>query len=347
MSKAPDLLQDNIGSTLTKLTIPMMLGLISLMLFHLVDAFFIGKIGVKELAALSFSFPITFTFISLSIGLGIGVSAYVAQALGQQRSSDKAHCQNMHISAILLNVGLVSLASLIGYFINDAIFSLLGADDEMLALIRQYMVLWYLAAPFYTMIMTINSLQRAAGNTKFPAKIMALSSILNMLFDPVFIFGTDKLFGFDAIPAMGLQGAAIASLLAWMISWLLCLSYVQKREQWLNGLPSLEQFKFHSQKILKIGLPAAAANMLTPIAGSILLAMVAKYGDAAVAAFGVGNRIESLAILAILALSMTLPPLLSQNYGAKQHLRVKQAIKQTRLFALGWQFLIYLSLIHI
>ncbi|GAA3921938.1 MATE family efflux transporter [Litoribacillus peritrichatus] len=335
MSRRPNLLEDNISITLLKLTLPMTLGLISLMCFHLADSYFVGQLGVKELAALSFSYPITFTFISISIGLGIGVSAYVAQALG--RGTDNR--ENMHISAILLNLIIVSVASLIGYLISRPVFALLGADEAMIDLIMEYITLWYLAAPFYTMIMTINSLQRAEGNTKFPATIMAMSSIINILLDPLFIFGV------GAFEGMGLQGAALASLLAWGISWLFCLIYVNKRENWFQGLPSLNQFRHHSAKILNIGLPAAAANMLTPIAGSILIAITAQYGEAAVAAFGVGNRIESLAILMILALSMTLPPFISQNFGAKKCDRVIEAISVTRKFSMAWQLLIYLLLL--
>lgn len=335
MSKSKNLLEGNIASTLTRQTLPMTLGLISLMLFHIVDSYFVGQLGVKELAALSFSFPITFTFISLSIGLGIGVSAYVAQTIG--RGCDKN--QNVHQSALILNLAIISLASAIGFVFSRPIFSLLGADQDMIELIMEYISYWYLAAPFYAFIMTMNSLQRAAGNTKFPAAIMAISSLLNAALDPIFIFG------FGPIEGYGLQGAALASLIAWMISCSLGLIYIQRCEHWFTELPSLQQMQLHAKQILKIGIPASAANMLTPITSSILIAIISNYGEAEVAAFGVGNRIESLAILMILALSMTLPPFISQNFGAKQFSRVQHAIALTRKFSLAWQFLIYLTLI--
>ncbi len=335
MSKSVNLLQGHIVSTLTRQTLPMTLGLISLMLFHLVDSYFVGQLGVKELAALSFSFPITFTFISLSIGLGIGVSAYVAQIIG--RGCDKK--ENIHATALLLNIAIISSASVLGYVFSRPIFSLLGADDQMIALIMQYISIWYLAAPCYAFIMTMNSLQRAAGNTKFPASIMALSSLLNAILDPIFIFG------FGPIEALGLQGASVATLISWLISSVLGLLYVQRFEHWFEALPSVDQLKQHSRQILHIGIPAAAANMLTPITTSILIAIIAHYGEAAVAAFGVGTRIESLAILMILALSMTLPPFISQNFGAKQYERVQKAISITRKFSMAWQFLIYLILV--
>ncbi|GLQ29917.1 MATE family efflux transporter [Litoribrevibacter albus] len=334
MSKSTNLLDGNIAATLTRQTLPMTLGLISLMLFHLVDSYFVGQLGVKELAALSFSFPITFTLISLSIGLGIGVSAYVAQTIG--RGCDK---QGIHPTALLLNLVILSFASALGYVFSRPIFSLLGADENMIVLIMDYISFWYLAAPFYAFIMTMNSLQRAAGNTKFPAAIMALSSILNAILDPIFIFGLGPIEGY------GLKGAAIASLTAWLISCVLSLIYIQAREDWFEAFPTRQQLIQHSKKILHIGLPAAAANMLTPITSSVLISIISNYGEASVAAFGVGTRIESLAILMILALSMTLPPFISQNFGAKQFDRVHSAIKLTRKFSLAWQFAIYLVLV--
>jgi putative MATE family efflux protein len=341
MTKSVNLLEGNINSTLTKQTLPMTLGLISLMLFHLADSYFVGQLGVKELAALSFSFPITFTFISLSIGLGIGVSAYVAQTLGKQKhaASNSSINDMPHMSAVLLSVSIISFASFVGYLISPYLLAVLGADETMVPIIMDYLSFWYLAAPFYSSIMTINSLQRANGNTKFPAAVMASSSLLNAIFDPIFIFG------WNGIPAMGIQGAAIASLLAWIVSASASLWLINRSEHWLKQFPTIEQFKHHSQNILKIGLPAAAANMLTPIATSVLIAIVATYGEAEVAAFGVGSRIESLAILIILALSMTLPPFISQNFGAKQFDRVKEAVRITRKFSMLWQFGIYLILV--
>jgi len=95
---------------------------------------------------------------------------------------------------------------------------------------------------------------------------------------------------------------------------------------------------------LKIGLPAAGANMLTPIAAAIMTAIVATYGESAVAAFGVGSRLESIACLIVLALSMTLPPFISQNFGAGQLQRVEDAYKVAIRFILAWQILIYLLL---
>lgn len=119
---------------------------------------------------------------------------------------------------------------------------------------------------------------------------------------------------------------------------------VHKRQLILPRLLTLTEFRQTSSEILKIGLPAAGANMLTPIANGILTAIVATYGAEAVATWGVGNRLESIASIVILALSMSLPPFISQNYGAGKLHRVRQAYMLCIGFVLVWQFLIFVLL---
>ena len=166
---------------------------------------------------------------------------------------------------------------------------------------------------------------------------MAAGGGLNALLDPIFIFGLGP------VPAMGIKGAALATFIAWIVGalWILYILAV-RRKLMLPRLLSLSELRESSREILKIGLPAAGANMLTPVAGGIMTAVVASYGAEAVAAWGVGNRMESIASIVVLALSMTLPPFISQNVGAGQVSRVKEAYSLTLKFVLIWQFLIFL-----
>jgi Na+-driven multidrug efflux pump len=134
-------------------------------------------------------------------------------------------------------------------------------------------------------------------------------------------------------------------VIAWSVAVAIIL-YLLAIEKRLLSLNSGKQGVLSaSKKILKIGFPAAGANMLTPLAMAVMTAIVAGYGPEAVAAFGVGSRIESIASLVVLALSMTLPPFVSQNYGAGKYERVQQAYKKTLQFVLIWQFVIYLVLL--
>ncbi len=328
-----NLLEDPVAPTLKNMTIPMIYGMVLLMTFNLVDTFFVSLLGTQPLAAISFTFPITFTVISLTIGLGIGTSAVIAKALGK---GDNSSAKDSGTAALYMTAVVVGSLSFIGYLFSDEIFILLGARQELLPLIHEYMDVWFMGSICLIGPMIGNSILRASGDTKTPSIIMGSAGLINAVLDPIFIFGLGP------IPAMGIQGAAFATLISWLFGSALVLHILVKQRNLVHAsFPKFEQFVTSSRLILKIGLPAAGANMLTPIAAAVLTAIVAKYGDAAVAAFGVGTRIESIACLVVLALSMTLPPFISQNFGAGNMQRVEEAYKKATKFVLIWQVLIY------
>ena len=302
----PDLLNSPILPTLKKMTIPMIFGMITLMMFNLVDTFFISLLGTEPLAAVSFTFPVTFTVISLAIGLGIGTSAVIAKALGSDKLDEARFDASI---ALLISVVLVFCLSVVGYVFINPIFELLGAGQQVLP--------------------------RASGDTKTPSLVMGGAGLINAVLDPILIFGLGP------IPALGIQGAAIASVIAWSFAVVIILYILAIKNGLLSLYAGQQTIIGAIRKILKIGLPAAGANMLTPIAMAVMTALVAKHGPEAVAAFGVGSRIESIASLVVLALSMTLPPFVSQNFGAGKLGRVKEALK----FVMIWQFGIYLLLL--
>ncbi|GGD56643.1 MATE family efflux transporter [Lacimicrobium alkaliphilum] len=332
----PDLLNSSIPGTLRRMTVPMILGMIMLMTFGLVDTFFVSLLGTEELAAISFTFPVTFTLISLNIGLGIGTSATIARYLG----AGKSHlAREFGTGALMLSLLLVGSLALIGFLTIEPVFNLMGASNTQMEHIKDYMHIWYLAGVFLAFPMVGNSVLRAAGDTKTPSIIMAAGGLINAALDPLLIFG------FGPIPAMGIQGAAIATMIAWGSGCIYILYLlVHKRQLILPRLLTLPEFRQTSTEILRIGLPAAGANMLTPLANGILTAIVATYGAEAVATWGVGNRLESIASIVILALSMSLPPFISQNYGAGKVHRVRQAYMLCIGFVLAWQLLIFVVL---
>lgn len=321
--------------TLKKMTLPMILGMLFLMTFNLVDTFFISMLGTEPLAAISFTFPVTFSVISLAIGLGIGTSAVIATAAGAGQSN-KAHY--LGTVALIVSAILVVCLSLFGLLVSDSIFTLLGATEQILPLINIYMTPWFIFSVLLVTPMIGNAILRANGDTKTPSLIMGGSGLINAILDPMLIFG------FGPIPAMGMQGAIIASIASWVVGVIAIFYVLIKRDKLLSITSQLISFTDATKQILKIGMPAAGANMLTPLAMAVLTAIVAIFGADAVAAFGVGSRIESIACLVVLALSMTLPPFVSQNFGAKQHQRVKDAYTVTMRFVMFWQFVVYLFL---
>lgn len=327
------MLNGDIAVTLKKMTIPMIMGMIMLMTFGLVDTFFVSLLGTEQLAAISFTFPVTFTLISLNIGLGIGASAVIARYLG---SGDETHAKEVATGALMLSTLLVGALAVLGAFTIEPIFILLGATDNLLPYIYDYMIVWYVAGVFLAFPMVGNSILRASGDTKTPSIIMAAGGGINAVLDPLLIFG------WGPIPAMGIQGAAVATMIAWGVGviWILYLLAI-RRKLILPRLLSIAELRASSGGILSIGLPAAGANMLTPIAGGVMTKLVSGYGAGAVAAWGVGSRLESIASIVVLALSMSLPPLISQNFGAAKIHRVKLAYELSLKFVMIWQLAVF------
>ncbi|MCC5450148.1 MATE family efflux transporter [Rheinheimera sp. UJ51] len=335
MSTNP-LLTASMAPLLKRLTWPVMGGMLTLMSFNLVDTFFISLLGTQQLAAISFTFPVTFTLISLAIGLSIGTSAIIAKALGAGHT-DTARADSL--AALWLSAILVSILALLGYLLLEPLFFLLGATPEIFAYIERYMLIWLAGSILLVTPMVGNAILRAAGDTKIPSLVMAGSGVINAILDPILIFGIGP------IPAMGISGAAIATVISWLAGFVFILYWLSVKRGLLTAwiLP-WGLFRQICRKILHIGLPAAGANMLTPVAMAVLTAIMATYGPEAVAAFGVGARIESIASLVVLALSMTLPPVISQNFGASRFDRVKEAYQLCCRFVMFWQAGIYLIL---
>ncbi|MBU3003397.1 MATE family efflux transporter [Paraglaciecola arctica] len=315
------------------MTLPMILGMVVLMTFGLVDTFFIGMLGTQELAAISFTFPVTFTVISLNIGLGIGTSAIIAKFLG---AGQHIQAKETATGALMLTMVLAILLAIVGVMTITPIFRLMGADQIQLVLIHEYMLVWYAAGIFLAMPMVGNSVLRASGDTKTPSYIMAFCGVINVILDPLFIFG------WGPVPAFGIQGAAIATLIAWAVGVFYILYILAIKRQLMEPkLLNWHQLKRSTGGILKIGLPASGANMLTPISTGIVTAIVAGYGPEAVAAWGVGGRLESIASIVVLSLSMSLPPFISQNFGANNIERVRHAYSLCVKFVIVWQLLIF------
>lgn len=328
-----DLTAGSIQKSLIRMTMPMIIGMLMLFTFSLVDTLFISFLGTESLTAISFTFPVTFTIMSLAIGLGIGASAVVAKCLGRseyEKAKEAATVINY------LSFGLAVLTVAICWWLMEPLFQLMGASDELMIPIREYMEVWFPGSVLVVCIMTGNSVLRATGDTTTPSMLMAAAGLINAVLDPLLIFG------YGPFPELGIEGAAWATVIAWG-SGFFYLTYLlaYKREMISRSLPSKAVMLSSGRDMLRIGIPAAGANMLTPVAAGIMTAIAAGYGDSAVAAFGVGARLEPIATLIVLAMSSSLPPLVSQNYGANRVDRIEEAYTLSLRFLMVWQLIVY------
>lgn len=328
MINKKDLTQGSIVKKLVQLSLPMMLGIISMVAFNLIDTIYVGQLGKKELAALSFTFPVIMVIFSFIQGLGIGATALIAKSIGRKEHDKAARETTDSISLTLLITGFFVI---IGLFTLKPTFSLLGADAETAILVEEYMQIWYVALFFVSAPYVGNSAIRATGDARTPALIMLFAVFINAILDPILIFG------YLGAPAMGLKGAAVATAISRALTMVLAFYVLIRREKLIVfDIPSWAVLRGCWKSILNIAVPSGLARLVVPITTGVITSIMASYGDYAVAAFGVGSRIEFLASSILFALAASMGPFVGQNFGSQQLDRVKEAVRISLRFSFLW-----------
>ena len=300
----------------------------AILLFAIVDTLYIGRLGAEPLAAMGFIFPINFIVMNLTRGLGIGVTSTIARAIGE---GNQPKVQRLATDGLGLAVLIVTFLSLIGLTQLNTIFSLMGAEGEMLALISDYMIPWCLGVGFLIIPMIGVGILRATGDTKTPAIIMTIAGLINIVLDPLLIFGIGP------FPRLELQGAALATVASWVVAFIASLWILGKREG-LIRLPVFDpKHTFDSWKqILYIGIPAAGTNVMEPVSMAMIIRIISEYGEESVAAFGVGGLVGAMLLIGIRALSLAMGPFVGQNFGAGNCDRIRAALRFGSKFSLVW-----------
>lgn len=331
-----DLTKGPVGKTLTRLTLPMVMGVSSSILVQLLEIGFIGQLGTDQIAAVAFTFPVTMALSSIALGIGIGVSSIVARKVG---SGDWDAVKQLSSHALLLIAILIGFAATLGVFTIDPLFRLLGANEHVRAYIHDYLLIYYPGTVLFTLAMVASSVMRATGNAKIPGLLMTMTALLNLALDPIFIFGW---FGF---PRMELVGAAWAMFVSRSILLAMLIYYTAVREKVLSFHRNSLDGMFKSWKeIMRVGAPAIATQLISPVSGLIIVRLLASYGDTVVAGFGIASRIEATSVMFLFALSGSIGPFVGQNCGAQRFDRVKAGIKAAYQFSMAWGLLACLLL---
>jgi putative MATE family efflux protein len=320
------LTQGPVGRHLVDMTLPVLFGIFTMMLQAFVDAYFIGQVGDRELAALSFTFPVLMLVSSVAIGLGAGTSSVVARALG---AGDHRRARRLTTDSLMLSFGITAVIAIAGILTIAPLFRLLGAPDDLIPLIGGYMKILYGGVPFVVVGMVGMSSMRATGDTRLPSLLMVLTAVANVVLDPILIFGVGP------IPAMDLNGAAWAALLARGALFFGALYFMRRRLDMLSfNRPEPAELRNSWIDILHVGIPAAGTNAIIPIATGAITALLARYGPEAVAGFGVASRVEALTLVIYYAMSAIIGPFVGQNVSAGKADRIYLALRLCTIFCL-------------
>jgi len=325
---ATDLTQGSVSTHLRRQATPMAFGLVAIISFDAVDLFFVSRLGDMPLAAIAFCFPLIWLLTSVVIGFEAGAASVISRAVG--RKDIEATRRQTTDTAMLAGL-VLAIAVLFCYLFMDTIFGLLGATDELMPLIHDYMSIWFWAEPLSAVCWICLASMRARGNSMLEGQIITLAAVLNAILDPIMIFG---MFGF---PRLEIAGAALATLTSNVIVLVGTLSYLHfKLDVFAAPFGRLASVLESWKEMLRIGLPAILTNTVVPIANSIAVAMIAAYGIDAVAGFGVGIRIEPMVLIPFYALSAVTSPFMGQNYAAGQLDRMLEARKVIAKFSLAY-----------
>ncbi len=321
------LTEGSVSSQLAKLTVPMVWGILAMMAFNVTDTWFVAQLGVRELAAMSFTFPVIMVLISLGIGLMAGTSSVLARAIGE---GDRRRVRRLTTDALTLSLLLSLVLTGIGLLTMKPLFRLLGAPEDLLPLIGDYMIIWYAGFAVFLAPMAGMGAIRATGDTRLQSRLLIGAAILNLILDPLLIFGW---LGF---PRLELQGAAIATVAARAIILFAGFYALQFRMHLLTyRAPRLAVLWASWRQVLHVGLPAAGTNVIIPVATGVIISIIAGFGSDAVAGFGVAIRIEGVSLVVFYAMSAVIGPFVGQNLGAGKPERIAEAMRLSALFCLG------------
>ena len=306
---------------------PMIIGLMVIITNSLVDAYFVSQLGSAPLAAVSYAFPVSFIVGAIAMGLGTGTSSLASRLFGAG-NQEKVRQIATHSMLLGLIAGLCVV--IFGLLTLEEVFSLLGADEQTMPFVKDYMEIYYWGGIFLVIPMIGNAVLRAGGDAKTPSVLMASTAVINAVLDPILIFGW---FGF---PALGIKGAALASVLANVVFLIASLSILIFRENLIQFRKNTVAAILHSwNQILHVGLPAVASNLIAPMSTALVTSLISSFGQSAVAAFGLASRLEAFIIIIFMALGGAIAPFVGQNFGAQEFDRLKQGF----VFCVAFSFI--------
>ncbi|MEE9307773.1 MAG: MATE family efflux transporter, partial [Spirochaetia bacterium] len=325
-TRPEQILGGKILPTLLRLSVPAIIAFTFHTTFNFVDRLFVSRLGAIELGALGMAFTVQSILITIGSGTGIGASSLIARFIGAGKK-DKANNTAEHTLLIIL--GLSLFFTILGPFLTRPLFVLLGASEQMLPYILSYINIVLYGSFFQFFAMIGNGILRGEGNTVTPMQVMILGTLVNIALDPLLIFGVGP------FPALGVQGAAIATVIGRAVSCILLTVslFGTKNIVVLN----MRAFRYQGsilRGIFAVGGPTIVGQLSNSLGLSLLFILLRPYGDMAKSAFTLGFTYQQVAILPIIGIAQGSLTMTGQNFGAKEFRRVRAVIQKSLLFCM-------------
>ena len=304
-----------VASALLKLGIPTMVGMLISALYNAIDAYFVGGLGMSQMGAVSVVFPIVQIIIGLGMMFGAGASSYISRLLGKGANEQADKTASTSLFSGLL-VGAIIIIGIMVFL--DPVLTALGSTETILPYARAYAKIYVTGSIINVFTVMMNNLLTAQGATKFTMKAMLTGSIANVILDPIMIYGMD----------LGIEGAAIATVISLCINMALYIGYIAKKKGVLRfSVRNIDPSKTIYAEVLKIGIPVLLFQMLASVAMGSINTAAKPYGDYAVAAMGAVIRIMTVVTYVVFGFLKGFQPFAGYNYGAKKYERLKKSIR--------------------
>lgn len=325
MLKSKSYTEGSIYKALFSLALPIVLANVLQTTYQLIDTFWLGRLGADAVAAVSVGFPILFLVLSLGAGLTVAGTVVVSQykGAGNQRQVDYSASQT------LLVIGILSVfLAMVGYFGAAPLMTLVGAGPEIYADSVDYFQVSSLGFVFLFIFFVFLSLMRGIGNVWFPSYIILFTVFLNLVLDPMFIFG------WGPVPAYGVAGAAVASVITQGISAVIAIFVMARGHKGIKiSLADMKPDLKWTKRILALGIPVSLEQSTRAGVMTVMVMLVTGFGSDVVAAYGIGARVLSLVVVPALGLGIATTTLVGQNVGAGKLKRAEQSGNASAKFA--------------
>ena len=312
---------ENIGSLICKMSIPIMFSMMVMALYNVVDSIFISHYSAKYLASLSIVFPLQMGIIAVCSGTAIGINSLTSRYLGAG-NTDKAN--KVAITGMWLEIISSLVFILFGIFFSGVFANAFSSDPEITNGTKAYLSICLIISTPLMFSSVIERLMQAEGDSIHPMIVQIVGALINIVLDPVFIFGIGP------FPEMGVAGAALATVLGQIIGCIIAYIFYRRINILSARIHNLIKFKPEKQtikEIYKVALPSIVLQGLTSISTLLMNIIIVAFSDIAVAVFGLYFKVLSFLYMPLFGLNSGVIPIVGYNYGAKNKDRVIKTVR--------------------
>ena len=301
------------------MSLPAMFSMLIQALYNIVDSYFVAQVSEKAVSALSLAYPIQNLLIAFAVGTAAGVTSLISRRLGEGRR-EEAEAAATH--GVILSIITWLVFAVFGIFFTTPFFRMFESDPEIIHMGNQYLSICCIFAFGQFVVTMLEKIMQATGNMFWPMIFQLVGALINIVVDPILIFGW---FG---LPAMGVTGAAIATVGGQILSMVLAIVVVARHP---SIRISLKDFRFHGRivkDIYAVGIPAIVMQAISTVMNMAINAILAAFSTAAYTVFGLYFKLRSFIFMPVLGLNQGLMPIMGYNYGANKKKRLLQSFYQ-------------------